>query len=189
VEPVAGPTPEPISVVTAVPQQLPSDVAHFTGRERELAGLDALLRTGSGDGGSGGRAPTAAVIAVIAGSGGLGKTTLAVHWAHRVRDRFPDGQLYVNLRGFGPTDSALTVPEAVRSFLDAFQVPAHRIPATVEAQTALYRSLVADRRMLILLDNARDAEQARPLLPGSPGCLVVLTSRNELTGLVVAEQA
>ncbi|WHX18468.1 BTAD domain-containing putative transcriptional regulator [Streptomyces malaysiensis subsp. malaysiensis] len=189
VEPVAGPTPEPVSVVTAVPQQLPSDVAHFTGRERELAGLDALLRTGSGDGGSGGRAPTAAVIAVIAGSGGLGKTTLAVHWAHRVRDRFPDGQLYVNLRGFGPTDSALTVPEAVRSFLDAFQVPAHRIPATVEAQTALYRSLVADRRMLILLDNARDAEQARPLLPGSPGCLVVLTSRNELTGLVVAEQA
>ncbi|MCQ8832236.1 AfsR/SARP family transcriptional regulator [Streptomyces malaysiensis] len=189
VEPVAGPTPEPISVVTAVPQQLPSDVAHFTGRERELAGLDALLRTGSGDGGSGGRAPTAAVITVIAGSGGLGKTTLAVHWAHRVRDRFPDGQLYVNLRGFGPTDAALTVPEAVRSFLDAFQVPAHRIPATVEAQTALYRSLVADRRMLILLDNARDAEQVRPLLPGSPGCLVVLTSRNELTGLVVAEQA
>ncbi|MCG0284734.1 tetratricopeptide repeat protein [Streptomyces sp. PSAA01] len=188
--PHAGPpvtTPGPISVVTAVPQQLPSDVAHFTGRERELAGLDALLRAGSGEGG--GRAPTAAVITVIAGSGGLGKTTLAVHWAHRVRDRFPDGQLYLNLRGFGPTDSAMTVAEAVRSLLDAFQVPAHRIPATVEAQTALYRSLVADRRMLILLDNARDAEQVRPLLPGSPGCLVVLTSRNELTSLVVAEQA
>ncbi len=181
------PAPEPISVVTAVPQQLPSDVAHFTGRERELAGLDALLRAGSGEGG--GRAPTAAMITVIAGSGGLGKTTLAVHWAHRVRDRFPDGQLYLNLRGFGPTDSAMTVAEAVRSLLDAFQVPAHRIPATVEAQTALYRSLVADRRMLILLDNARDAEQVRPLLPGSPGCLVVLTSRNELTSLVVAEQA
>ncbi|WP_086709717.1 AfsR/SARP family transcriptional regulator [Streptomyces antimycoticus] len=178
---------EPNSVVTAVPQQLPSDVAHFTGRERELAGLDALLRAGSGEGG--GRAPTAALITVIAGSGGLGKTTLAVHWAHRVRDRFPDGQLYLNLRGFGPTDSAMTVAEAVRGLLDAFQVPAHRIPATVEAQTALYRSLVADRRMLILLDNARDAEQVRPLLPGSPGCLTVLTSRNELTSLVVAEQA
>lgn len=177
----------PAAAITAVPQQLPSDVAHFTGRERELAGLDALLRAGSGEGG--GRAPTAAMITVIAGSGGLGKTTLAVHWAHRVRDRFPDGQLYVNLRGFGPTGSAMTVAEAVRGFLDAFQVPAHRIPATVEAQTALYRSLVADRRMLILLDNARDAEQVRPLLPGSPGCLVVLTSRNQLTSLVVAEQA
>ncbi|MFI0814274.1 AfsR/SARP family transcriptional regulator [Streptomyces sp. NPDC021098] len=179
-------TATPVSAA-AVPQQLPPDVAHFTGRERELAGLDALLRTG--DASATGRAPTAAVIGVIAGSGGLGKTTLAVHWAHRVRDRFPDGQLYVNLRGFGPTGSAMTVAEAVRGFLDAFQVPAHRIPATVEAQTALYRSLLADRRVLILLDNARDAEQVRPLLPGSPGCLVVLTSRNELTGLVVAEQA
>ncbi|WP_413103354.1 AfsR/SARP family transcriptional regulator [Streptomyces sp. Inha503] len=198
-EPAAEPSgmpataPEQITVVTAVPQQLPSEVAHFTGRERELAGLDALLPastgTGEGDGGGGGRASTAARITVIAGSGGLGKTTLAVHWAHRVRDRFPDGQLYVNLRGFGPTDSAMTAAEAVRGFLDAFQVPAHRIPATLEAQTALYRSLLADRRMLILLDNARDAEQVRPLLPGSPGCLVVLTSRNELTSLVVAEQA
>ena len=172
---------------TAVPAQLPPDVAHFSGRERELAGLDALLRTGAAS--TAGRSPTAAVIGVIAGSGGLGKTTLAVHWAHGVRDRFPDGQLYVNLRGFGPTGSAMTVAEAVRGFLDAFQVPAHRIPATVEAQTALYRSLLADRRVLILLDNARDAEQVRPLLPGSPGCLVLLTSRNELTGLVVAEQA
>ncbi|MGW5442509.1 AfsR/SARP family transcriptional regulator [Streptomyces asiaticus] len=194
-EPAAEPSgtpataPEQLTVVTAVPQQLPSDVAHFTGRERELAGLDALLPAGPGEAGDGGRSPTAARITVIAGSGGLGKTTLAVHWAHRVRDRFPDGQLYVNLRGFGPTDSAMTVAEAVRGFLDAFQVPAHRIPATLEAQTALYRSLLADRRMLILLDNARDAEQVRPLLPGSPGCLVVLTSRNELTSLVVAEQA
>ncbi len=177
----------PEAAPVAIPQQLPPDVAHFSGRERELAGLDALLRTGAAS--TTGRSPTAAVIGVIAGSGGLGKTTLAVHWAHRVRDRFPDGQLYVNLRGFGPTGSAMTVAEAVRGFLDAFQVPAHRIPATVEAQTALYRSLLADRRVLILLDNARDAEQVRPLLPGSPGCLVVLTSRNELTGLVVAEQA
>ncbi|MER6145247.1 BTAD domain-containing putative transcriptional regulator [Streptomyces sparsogenes] len=173
----------------AVPQQLPADVAHFTGRERELAGLDALLRPEREPGAEAGRAPTAAVISVIAGSGGLGKTTLAVHWAHRVRDRFPDGQLYVNLRGFGPTGSAMTPSEAVRGFLDAFQVPAHRIPATVEAQTALYRSLLADRRVLILLDNARDADQVRPLLPGAPGCLVLLTSRNELTSLVVAEQA
>ncbi|KAK1182236.1 BTAD domain-containing putative transcriptional regulator [Streptomyces sp. NBS 14/10] len=192
------PSESPPAAEVAVPQQLPADVVHFTGRERELAGLDALLRpapgagpgSGSGTGSrTGGRVPTAAVISVIAGSGGLGKTTLAVHWAHRVRDRFPDGQLYVNLRGFGPTGSAMTPSEAVRGFLDAFQVPAHRIPATVEAQTALYRSLLAGRRVLILLDNARDADQVRPLLPGAPGCLVLLTSRNELTGLVVAEQA
>ncbi|MER7789086.1 BTAD domain-containing putative transcriptional regulator [Streptomyces sp. NPDC097640] len=183
------PSPQPSSppAEVAVPQQLPADVVHFTGRERELAGLDALLRPALGA--WGGQARTAALISVIAGSGGLGKTTLAVHWAHRVRDRFPDGQLYVNLRGFGPTGSAMTPSEAVRGFLDAFQVPAHRIPATVEAQTALYRSLLTGRRVLILLDNARDADQVRPLLPGSPGCLVLLTSRNELTGLVVAEQA
>ncbi|MGY0058294.1 AfsR/SARP family transcriptional regulator [Streptomyces sp. LZ34] len=181
------PSHSPPAAGVAVPQQLPADVAHFTGRERELAGLDALLRPAPGAGA--GRVSTAAVISVIAGSGGLGKTTLAVHWAHRVRDRFPDGQLYVNLRGFGPTGSAMTPSEAVRGFLDAFQVPAHRIPATVEAQTALYRSLLARRRVLILLDNARDADQVRPLLPGSPGCLVLLTSRNELTSLVVAEQA
>ncbi|MES4905679.1 MULTISPECIES: BTAD domain-containing putative transcriptional regulator [unclassified Streptomyces] len=185
------PSHSPPAAGVAVPQQLPADVAHFTGRDRELAGLDALLRPapGTGTGATAGRAPTAAVISVIAGSGGLGKTTLAVHWAHRVRDRFPDGQLYVNLRGFGPTGSAMTPSEAVRGFLDAFQVPAHRIPATVEAQTALYRSLLVGRRVLILLDNARDADQVRPLLPGAPGCLVLLTSRNELTGLVVAEQA
>ncbi|MDX3231128.1 AfsR/SARP family transcriptional regulator [Streptomyces sp. ME19-01-6] len=181
------PSESPPAAGVAVPQQLPADVVHFTGRERELAGLDTLLRPAPGTGA--GRVPTGAMISVIAGSGGLGKTTLAVHWAHRVRDRFPDGQLYVNLRGFGPTGSAMTPSEAVRGFLDAFQVPAHRIPATVEAQTALYRSLLAGRRVLILLDNARDADQVRPLLPGAPGCLVLLTSRNELTGLVVAEQA
>ena len=118
-----------------------------------------------------------------------GKTALAVHWAHAVADRFGDGQLYVNLRGFHPGASAMTSAEALRGFLDALGVPAERVPAGLDAQAALYRSLLADRRVLVLLDNARDAEQVRPLLPGSPRCLVVITSRNQLSGLVATEGA
>jgi tetratricopeptide (TPR) repeat protein len=111
---------------------------------------------------------------------------LAVHWAHRVRDRFPDGQLYVNLRGFGPEGSAMDAAEAVRGFLDALHVAPQRVPADVAAQAALYRSMLAGRRMLIVLDNARDSEQTGPLLPGTPGCVVVVTSRNQLSGLIAA---
>src|SRR5207249_9397797 len=102
---------------------------------------------------------------------------------------FPDGQLYVNLRGFDPTGSAMTPAEAVRGFLDAFEVPAERIPVSLETQAALYRSLLAGRRVLVVLDNARDVDQVRPLLPGSPGCLVVVTSRNRLTSLIATEGA
>src|SRR3954454_3003580 len=109
--------------------------------------------------------------------------------AHRMADRFPDGQLYVNLRGFDPTGSAMSPAEAVRGFLDAFEVPAERIPVSLEAQAALYRSLIAGRRVLVVLDNARDVDQIRPLLPGSPGCLVVVTSRRRLTSLIAAEGA
>ncbi|MCP2356494.1 DNA-binding SARP family transcriptional activator/tetratricopeptide (TPR) repeat protein [Nonomuraea thailandensis] len=162
----------------AVPRHLPPDTEPFTAREDELAALDRLTAP---------RQEQAPPPCVVTGTGGVGKTTLAVHWAHRARDRFPDGQLYVNLQGYGPTHAARSPAEAVRLFLDALQVPPELIPATLEAQAGLYRSLLAGRRMLILLDNALDADQVRPLLPSAPGCLALITSRAELTGLVAAE--
>jgi tetratricopeptide (TPR) repeat protein len=129
------------------------------------------------------------LISTVAGGGGVGKTALAVRWAHQVADRFPDGQLYVNLRGFDPSGSPMSPAEAVRTLLDAFEVPAERIPAGLDAQVGLYRSLIAGRRMLVLLDNARDSDQVRPLLPGASGCLVLVTSRNRLTGLITGHGA
>jgi tetratricopeptide (TPR) repeat protein len=129
------------------------------------------------------------VISAIAGTAGVGKTALAVHWAHRVADRFPDGHIYINLRGFDPGRVVMEPAEAVRAFLDALGVPPQRIPATQTARVGLYRSLLADKRALLVLDNARDAEQVRPLLPGAPGCLVVVTSRNQLTSLVAVDGA
>ncbi len=166
----------------APPAQLPLDVFGFAGRADELAQLDAILATA-------GEQRTAMVIAVLAGSAGAGKTALAVHWAHRMRDRFPDGQLYVNLRGFDPTGAAVTPAEAMRGFLDALDAPPDRIPAGLAGQTGLYRSMLTGRRMLVVLDNARDAEQVRPLLPGTPGCFVLITSRDQLRGLIAAEGA
>ncbi|OLE29366.1 MAG: hypothetical protein AUG44_04465 [Actinobacteria bacterium 13_1_20CM_3_71_11] len=160
----------------AVPAQLPPDVHGFSGRLRELDRLDALRAN-------------AVVISAVSGTAGVGKTALAVHWAHRIAGRYPDGQLYVNLRGFDPTGAALPPADALRLLLDALEVPARRIPAGVDARTGLYRSLLAGKRMLVLLDNARDAEQVRPLLPGAPGCLTVVTSRDELTSLVATEGA
>jgi tetratricopeptide (TPR) repeat protein/transcriptional regulator with XRE-family HTH domain len=171
-----------------MPAQLPTDVGGFAGRTQYLRELDALL-AGAGDGhGESGRVRGMAISAIV-GPPGVGKTALAVHWAHQARDEFPDGQLYVNLRGFDAGGSAMTPAEAVRGFLDAFGIPPQRVPASLAAQAALYRSLLADRRMLVVLDNARDVEQVRLLLPGSPGCLVLVTSRNELSSLVAIEGA
>jgi tetratricopeptide (TPR) repeat protein/transcriptional regulator with XRE-family HTH domain len=166
----------------AVPKQLPPDVWGFTGRTAELDRLDELLAVSTPK-------PSTVVITAVSGTAGVGKTALAVHWAHRVADRFPDGQLYVNLRGFDISGQAVDPAAAVRGFLDALQVPAQRIPTAPDAQAALYRSLLAGRRMLIVLDNARDTAQVRPLLPGAAGCRVVVTSRNQLTSLVAAHGA
>jgi tetratricopeptide (TPR) repeat protein len=129
------------------------------------------------------------IITALLGTAGVGKTALAVHWAHRLTRRFPDGQLYVNLRGFDPTGSVMSPAEAVRGFLAAFEVPASRIPTEFNAQIGMYRSLLAGRRVLVVLDNARDADQVRPLLPGAPGCLALITSRSQLISLVAAEGA
>jgi DNA-binding SARP family transcriptional activator/tetratricopeptide (TPR) repeat protein len=167
-----------------VPRQLPATVAAFAGREGYLALLDGLPGIGDPD-----RDAEAVVIATIAGVAGVGKTALAVHWAHRLAHRFADGQIYVNLRGFDPSGQCLEPSEGVRHLLDALRAPRDVVPATVDAQSALFRSLVAGKRMLIVLDNARDSDQVRPLLPGAAGCLVIVTSRNQLTGLVAAEGA
>jgi tetratricopeptide (TPR) repeat protein/transcriptional regulator with XRE-family HTH domain len=166
-----------------VPRQLPAPPARFVGREAELAMLTALL------GPAGNAAPAGVVIAAIGGTAGVGKTSLAVHWAHQVISRFPDGQLYVNLRGFHPSGRPMPSAEAIHCLLEALGVPAEQIPASLDAQAGLYRSLLSGRRMLVVLDNARDAEQVRPLLPGSPGCLALITSRGNLAGLVAAEGA
>jgi DNA-binding SARP family transcriptional activator len=187
--PAAGLPPPPAALTgtagppAAVPRQLPAAVPQFTGRLAELTRLSEIL------GQAGRQAPGAVVISAIGGTAGVGKTALAVHWAHRVARRFPGGQLYVNLGGFDPSSSPVTPGEAIRGFLSALGVPADCFPASLAAQAGLYRSLLAGRQMLILLDNARDEQQVRPLLPGSQGCLVLVTSRNQLAGLAAAENA
>jgi DNA-binding SARP family transcriptional activator/tetratricopeptide (TPR) repeat protein len=180
--PVSAPVTAPAPAAFARPAQLPPDVVGFTGRDAELDQLDTILTHAD-------RQPTAVPIVTVSGTAGIGKTALAVHWAHRVAGKFPDGQLYVNLRGFDPSGTAVTPAEAVRGFLDAFDVPPHRIPTTLQGQIGLYRSLLVGRQVLILLDNAHDADQVRQLLPGSPGCLVLVTSRDRLPGLVAGSAA
>ena len=181
VPPVTGPSPEP-GPLPLTPRQLPAAIRHFTGRRPELAALTQLVEppyTG----------PGTPVIVTIDGTAGVGKTALAVHWAHQVADRYPDGQLYVNLRGFDPVGKPMTAEEAIRGFLDALAIPAERIPTGLDVQCALYRSLLAQRRMTVMLDNAASTDQVRPLLPGSPTCLVVVTSRQRLSGLVALQAA
>jgi DNA-binding SARP family transcriptional activator/tetratricopeptide (TPR) repeat protein len=162
--------------------QLPADLPTFTGRRAELARLSGLLDSAD-------RNPSSVRIVAIDGMAGIGKTTLAVHLAHEVAKDYPDGQLYLNLRGFDSSGTAMTATEALRIFLDALGVGPQRIPAEPEAQAALYRSMLHGRKVLVLLDNARDVEQIRPLLPASAGCLVIITSRNQLTGLITTHAA
>lgn len=157
-----------------VPRQLPAAVRGFVGRAVELDRLSYCVD----------RRCTAVA---IVGSAGVGKTALAVQWARLAVDRFPDGQLYVNLRGFGPHDDPTRPGEALRRFLYALRVSPDVVPSSVDAQAELFRSLTDDRRLLVVLDNVADAEQVRILFPGGPGCFVLLTSRRRLTSLVARE--
>lgn len=172
--PESAAAPVPAAVV---PAQLPADVAVLVGRAAELTRLD-LLRADAET------SPTQVPVIALFGTAGVGKTAMAVHWAHRIAEGFPDGQLYINLRGFDPIGAPTSPTRALRHFLQALDVPPQRVPLDLEAQAAMYRSLLARRRMLIVLDNARDTAQVRHLLPGTPGCLVLVTSRNQLTSLV-----
>jgi tetratricopeptide (TPR) repeat protein/transcriptional regulator with XRE-family HTH domain len=164
------------------PQQLPPDLAAFRGHEDVLArvhGFTPLVTNQASN----------VVITAVGGMAGVGKTTLAVHWAHQVTEQFPDGQLYVDLRGFDPSGQALDPGEALGGFLSALGVPSNTIPQSTEQRSALFREQCASRDMVVVLDNAQTAEQVRPLLPASSRCLTIITSRNQLTGLVVAEDA
>ncbi|WP_320773113.1 AfsR/SARP family transcriptional regulator [Streptomyces sp. CRN 30] len=163
-----------------VPCLLPGDVAAFTGRDRQLAWLDRLALPHA--------ASTAAAVGLVSGTAGVGKTALAVHWAHRARPAFPDGQLYVNLRGYDP-EQPMTAGEALARLLAALGLGGRDIPLDVADRSARYRSELAGRRMLVVLDNAATAEQVRPLLPGSPTCRTLVTSRDTLPGLVALHGA
>jgi DNA-binding SARP family transcriptional activator/tetratricopeptide (TPR) repeat protein len=161
------------------PRQLPFDVRQFAGRAAELTALTGFLDEAAG----------LSVVTAVGGCGGVGKTALAVHWAHQVADRFPDGQIYLNLRGHDPALAPLTPADALVLLLSALGVPRGRMPGSLDEQAALYRSLVSDRRMLILLDNARASWQVRPLLPGSRDSMVLVTGRSDFVGLVANEGA
>lgn len=165
------------------PRQLPPDIQGFVGRESSLAALGTLLDNLT----AASAHPGPIVISAIDGAGGIGKTSLAVHWAHRIKHRFPDGQLYLNLRGYGP-GAPLSPQDALESLLDALGVAANRIPPGLAERTALLRSVLDGQRVLVLLDNVEDSEQVRPLLPGSDS-LVLITSRAQLRGLSVREGA
>ena len=158
------------------PAQLPADIGDFTGREAHVAYLRTLLLAGSAT-----SSPGAVRIAVVNGAGGLGKTTLAVHAAHQVRAEFPDGQLYVDLLGASP--QAATPGEVLARFLRDLGIEGDKIPARDDERATLYRSALTGRRVLVLLDNAKDAAQVRPLLPGSSSCAVLVTTRNRTSDL------
>nr|WP_237519402.1 BTAD domain-containing putative transcriptional regulator [Streptomyces sp. HUCO-GS316] len=164
------------------PAQLPADLAAFVGRVAQIGQLDLLL-PGAGE------APTTTVVSTVTGMAGVGKSTFAVHWAHRAAPRFPDGQLYIDLRGFDPAGSPVSPDRALRTLLASLGADPPSLPRDADALAACYRTRLAGRRILLLLDNARDARQVRPLLPGNSGCLVIITSRNRLSGLIATDGA
>jgi DNA-binding SARP family transcriptional activator len=185
VRPAVGPVVGPVTQLVRPlvrPAQLPADVAAFAGRGRELAQLYAAL-------GQTEDPLTPVVLVTIDGMPGVGKTALAVHWAHLVADQFPDGVLYRDLHGFDPSGHATSADDALLGFVQALGVSASDVPADHEARAALYRSLLNGRRMLILLDNAYDVAQVQPLLPGSHGSMVIVTSRARMTGLIATRGA
>ncbi|MGY0065302.1 AfsR/SARP family transcriptional regulator [Streptomyces sp. QTS137] len=165
------------------PAQLPGDLPVFAGRAAEGAWLSAA------SGAPGRPGPAGAPVVVISGAPGVGKTTFAIHHAHRIATSFPDGQLFVNLCGYHPHAPAVEPGDALHGFLTALGVPAQHIPEDTTARSTLFRSLLADRRVLLVLDNARDEQQVRPLLPAGTGCLTLVTSRNQLPGLIAADGA
>lgn len=170
------------SVRRQVPHELPTQPEGFVGRAAELGQLNGVL-----DRWRMGRGPT--VTAVISGTAGVGKTTLAVAWAHRIAGSFPDGQLYADLRGYDPAGTPLSPAKVLRRFLEACGEEPVRLPDTLDELTTRYRTTMAGRRVLVLLDNAHDGTQVRPLLPGGTGCLVVATSRAQLSDLIAREHA
>ncbi|MGG2461967.1 BTAD domain-containing putative transcriptional regulator [Streptomyces sp. RGM 3693] len=163
----------------AAPRLLPRPPARFLGREAELRALTHVLTD---------RTSEESPLAVVAGPAGVGKTAYAVQWAHLHAGAFPDGQLFADLRGFGGGDEAAPA-EILRDFLQALGTPPERVPSSAQAASALFRSLVAERRLLVVLDNARSSAQVRPLLPGGPHCATVVTSRSRLDGLVATDCA
>jgi DNA-binding SARP family transcriptional activator/tetratricopeptide (TPR) repeat protein len=177
-EPAAPAAAEPVAAATA-PAMLPRTTRRFTGRETEIRVLDAFLMDAGAEAG----------LAAVTGMGGVGKTALAVSWAHRVAHRFPDGQLYFNLRGFDPSAAGARAADVLGEALAALGVPAERLPAGPDERAGLYRTILAQRRVLIVLDNARDAAHVRPLLTTAPGSFTIVTSRDRLTGLDMSEGA
>lgn len=172
----AGGEPLLLSKPVGDPLELPPDVSGLAGRKEELAQLDELLELGAVAHGP--------ATGLITGVGGVGKTCLAVRWAHSVSDRFPDGQLFADLRGYDEHLEPTTAGEILGRFLRSLSVPIGQIPAEPEERAALYRSLLADRRVLVVLDNVRTYAQVSPLLPSSGGCCVLVTSREQLSEMV-----
>ncbi|WP_314221024.1 AfsR/SARP family transcriptional regulator [Streptomyces zaehneri] len=175
--PDPNPTRAPRTPAPPVPSQLPPGLPVFVGRTAELREAEAQSANGT------------LVVSAVAGMAGVGKTAFAVHWARRIATRFPDGQLYLNLRGFDPVGLPVAPEHALRTLLASLGADLRGLPQELDALAATYRTLLSGRQVLVLLDNARDAAQVRPLLPGAPGCLAIVTSRDRLPGLVAVDGA